>query len=45
MICRAYGSIKVGIPSNVLLNVQNEQIGVGNEMPIYPLFPEVTIKS
>ncbi|XP_016903284.2 nuclear pore complex protein GP210 isoform X1 [Cucumis melo] len=40
MICRAYGSIKVGIPSNVLLNVQNEQIGVGNEMPIYPLFPE-----
>ncbi|XP_022934341.1 nuclear pore complex protein GP210 isoform X2 [Cucurbita moschata] len=40
IICRAYGNIKVGIPSNVLLNVQNEQLGVGNEMPIYPLFPK-----
>lgn len=45
MICRAYGNIKVGIPSNVLLNVQNEQLGVGNEMPIYPFFPEVRNKS
>jgi hypothetical protein len=27
------------------LNVQSEQLGVGREMPIYPVFPEVRIES
>ncbi|XP_022152143.1 nuclear pore complex protein GP210 isoform X1 [Momordica charantia] len=40
VICQVHGNVKVGIPSNVVLNVQNEQLGVGSEMPIYPLFPE-----
>lgn len=43
LICQAYGSIKVGVPSSALLNVQSEQLAVGREMSIYPLFPEVTI--
>ena len=43
MICQAYGSVKVGVPSSVMLNVQSEQLAVGCEMPIYPLFPEVRI--
>ncbi|EXC20346.1 hypothetical protein L484_020567 [Morus notabilis] len=41
LICQAYGSVKVGVPSSLLLNVQSEQLAVGREMPIYPLFPEV----
>lgn len=41
MICQAYGRVKVGVPSSVMLNVQSEQLGVGREMPIYPLFYEV----
>ncbi|XP_062106942.1 nuclear pore complex protein GP210 isoform X1 [Humulus lupulus] len=40
VICQAYGSVKVGLPSSVLLNVQSEQLAVGREMPIYPLFSE-----
>ncbi|KAL5860539.1 hypothetical protein ACOSQ4_001835 [Xanthoceras sorbifolium] len=40
VICKAYGSVKVGVPSSVILNVQSEQLAVGREMPIYPLFPE-----
>lgn len=40
VICQAYGNVKVGIPSSVMLNTQSDQIGVGMEMPIYPLFPE-----
>ena len=27
------------------LNVQSDQLGVGREMPIYPVFPEVGIGS
>lgn len=29
----------------MILNVQSEQLGVGCEMPIYPVFPEVRIES
>lgn len=43
MICEAYGSVKVGVPSSVILNAQSELLGVGREMPIYPLFSEVRI--
>ncbi|KAK0591220.1 hypothetical protein LWI29_037217 [Acer saccharum] len=40
VICKAYGSVIVGLPSSLILNVQSEQLAVGREMPIYPLFPE-----
>ncbi|KAH7510680.1 hypothetical protein FEM48_ZijujUnG0099600 [Ziziphus jujuba var. spinosa] len=40
IICEAYGSVKVGVPSSAVLNVQSEQLGVGREMQIYPLFSE-----
>ncbi|CAB4305668.1 unnamed protein product [Prunus armeniaca] len=40
VICEAYGSVKVGVPSSVILNAQSELLGVGREMPIYPLFSE-----
>ncbi|KAF5479668.1 hypothetical protein F2P56_000470 [Juglans regia] len=39
-ICQAYGSVRIGVPSVMILNVQSEQLGVGCEMPIYPVFPE-----
>lgn len=45
MICQAYGSLKVGIPSVMILNVQSEQLGVGREMTIYPVCPEVRIEN
>lgn len=45
MICQAYGSVKVGVPSSAILNVQSEQLAVGRETPIYPLFPEASIES
>ncbi|GAV68566.1 RRM_1 domain-containing protein/Big_2 domain-containing protein [Cephalotus follicularis] len=44
VICRASGSVEVGVPSSVLLNVQSEQLTVGHEMPIFPSFPEARIK-
>ncbi|KAK4603548.1 hypothetical protein RGQ29_012174 [Quercus rubra] len=40
VICQAYGSVKIGVPSVMTLNVQSDQLGVGREMPIYPVFPE-----
>ncbi|KAM0958021.1 hypothetical protein EV1_023125 [Malus domestica] len=40
VICEAYGSVKVGVPSSVILNAQSELLGVGHEMPIYPLFSQ-----
>ncbi|KAI9197959.1 hypothetical protein LWI28_007429 [Acer negundo] len=40
VICKAYGSVKVGVPSSLILNVQSEQLAVGREIPIFPLFPE-----
>ncbi|KAJ4729295.1 nuclear pore complex protein [Melia azedarach] len=40
VICQAYSSVKVGVPSSVVLNVQSEQLAVDREMPIHPLFPE-----
>lgn len=43
VICEAYGSVKVGVPSSVTLNAQSDLLGVGHEMPIYPLFSEVKI--
>lgn len=45
IICQAYGSVKVGVPSSVVLNVQSQQLGVGREMPIYPLFSEVKVSN
>ncbi|OVA20622.1 Bacterial Ig-like [Macleaya cordata] len=36
VICQAHGSIKVGIPSSMMLNLQSEQLSVGREMPIFP---------
>ncbi|KAF8399768.1 hypothetical protein HHK36_015638 [Tetracentron sinense] len=43
VICQAYGRVKIGIPSSVILNVQSEQLGVGREMPIFPSLPEASI--
>ncbi|KAA8548147.1 hypothetical protein F0562_004591 [Nyssa sinensis] len=40
IICQAYGRVKVGVPSSVVLNVQSEQLAVGREMPIFPSFSE-----
>ncbi|KAM7268816.1 hypothetical protein ACFE04_010982 [Oxalis oulophora] len=40
VICRAYGVIKVGVPSSALLSVQSEKLSTGRLMPIYPSFPE-----
>lgn len=40
VICQAYGSVKIGIPSGMILNVQSEQLAVGHDMPIYPVFAE-----
>ncbi|XVE67869.1 hypothetical protein DITRI_Ditri09bG0022500 [Diplodiscus trichospermus] len=44
VICQAYGSVKVGIPSSAILNVQSEQLAVGRETAIYPLFSEANYK-
>ncbi|TYJ17177.1 hypothetical protein E1A91_A09G033800v1 [Gossypium mustelinum] len=40
VICQADSSVKVGVPSSAILNVQSEQLAVGRETPIYPLFSE-----
>lgn len=40
VICQAYTSVKVGVPSSVILNAQSELLGVGHEMPLYPMFSE-----
>ncbi|KAK6256416.1 hypothetical protein SCA6_017721 [Theobroma cacao] len=45
VICQAYGSVKVGVPSSAILNVQSEQLAVGRETTIYPLFPEASIET
>lgn len=39
-ICEAHGIVKIGVPSVMILNVQSEQLGVGREMPIYPVSHE-----
>ncbi|KAK4417808.1 Nuclear pore complex protein [Sesamum alatum] len=36
LLCRAYGKVRVGIPSSAVLNAQSEQLAVGRRMPIYP---------
>ncbi|KAK3032070.1 hypothetical protein RJ639_036284 [Escallonia herrerae] len=40
VVCQAYGSVKVGVPSSVILDVRSEQLAVGHEMPIFPSFSE-----
>ncbi|KAK8586935.1 hypothetical protein V6N12_021454 [Hibiscus sabdariffa] len=45
VICQAYSSVKVGVPSSAILNVQSEQLAVGRETPIYPLFSEANLFS
>ncbi|KAL8043788.1 hypothetical protein ABFX02_08G007800 [Erythranthe guttata] len=40
MLCRAYGKVKVGIPSSAVLSVQSEQIAVDRTMPIHPSLSE-----
>ncbi|KAJ8622832.1 hypothetical protein MRB53_031361 [Persea americana] len=35
IICEAYGRVKVGIPSAMVINLQSKQLGVGCEMPIH----------
>ncbi|KAL8471258.1 hypothetical protein ACS0TY_028786 [Phlomoides rotata] len=40
VLCRAYGIVKVGIPSSAILNVQSEQLAVDRSMPIYPSLSE-----
>lgn len=44
VICEARSFLRVGVPSTVTLHVQSEQLGIGRKLPIYPLFPEVTVK-
>ncbi|KAK7266547.1 hypothetical protein RIF29_19195 [Crotalaria pallida] len=41
VICEARSILRVGVPSTVILHTQNDQLGVSNILPIYPLFPEV----
>ncbi|KAK7266453.1 hypothetical protein RIF29_19097 [Crotalaria pallida] len=41
VICEARSISRVGVPSTVILHTQNDQLGVSNILPIYPLFPEV----
>lgn len=36
--CHAFGNVVVAIPPSVMLNVQSEQVAIGNDMPIYPSF-------
>ncbi|KAL0351046.1 UNVERIFIED_CONTAM: Nuclear pore complex protein [Sesamum radiatum] len=36
LLCRAYGKVRVGIPSSAVLNAQSEQLAVGRRMPIHP---------
>lgn len=45
VICQADSSVKVGVPSSAILNVQSEQLAVGRETPIYPLFSEASMAS
>ncbi|KAJ8750145.1 hypothetical protein K2173_014060 [Erythroxylum novogranatense] len=40
VICQAYATIKVGVPSSAILSVQSEQLDIGLEMPVYPSFSE-----
>ncbi|KAL3833124.1 hypothetical protein ACJIZ3_007860 [Penstemon smallii] len=40
MLCRAYGKVKVGIPSSAVLNVQSSQLAIGRTVPIYPSLSE-----
>ncbi|XP_019442522.1 PREDICTED: nuclear pore complex protein GP210 [Lupinus angustifolius] len=40
VICEALSILRVGVPSTVTLHAQSEQLGVGNILPIYPLFPK-----
>lgn len=40
VICQAHGKVRVGIPSEAILNVQSEQLAVGREMPIFPFLIE-----
>ncbi|KAK1318726.1 hypothetical protein QJS10_CPB04g01397 [Acorus calamus] len=40
LISDAFGTVEVGIPSTMILNLQSEQLCVGCEMPIFPSFPE-----
>lgn len=41
MICQADAVVTIGIPSSAMLQAQSEQVAVGHEMPVYPLFAEV----
>ncbi|ERN13772.1 hypothetical protein AMTR_s00049p00191680 [Amborella trichopoda] len=36
LLCEAYGTVNVGIPSSMYINFQSEQLAVGREMSIYP---------
>ncbi|KAL6532745.1 hypothetical protein OROGR_013705 [Orobanche gracilis] len=40
VICEARSVLRVGVSSSIKLHMQSEQLGVGRELPIYPLFPE-----
>ncbi|KAE8694381.1 GP210 protein [Hibiscus syriacus] len=37
VICQAYSSVKVGVPSSAILNVQSEQLAVGHLFSFYGL--------
>ncbi|KAI4366879.1 hypothetical protein MLD38_022689 [Melastoma candidum] len=40
VVCQTNGSVNVVVPTSVVLHMQSEQLGVGRNMPIYPLFHE-----
>ncbi|CAI0454950.1 unnamed protein product [Linum tenue] len=40
IICKASALVKVGVPSLATLHAQSEQLDVGRQSPIYPLFEE-----
>ncbi|KAL6506124.1 hypothetical protein OROHE_022653 [Orobanche hederae] len=40
VICEARSVSRVGVSASIKLHMQSEQLGVGRELPIYPLFPE-----
>lgn len=43
VICQAYGSVQVGVPTSASLIAQNDMLAIGREMPVFPSFYEARI--
>ncbi|XP_021891982.1 nuclear pore complex protein GP210 [Carica papaya] len=40
VICQAYGSVQVGVPTSASLIAQSDMLAIGREMPVFPSFYE-----